>query len=117
MNVNNVNFLKKSICFATCFFINIATVPGAAAEVVKKVSLQAKLGNDEETFIFAGRCPNNQIYRISSYELIVDGVPQSFYDYEGPVGKGTAKTNASPKTMAVRVCRELAEIASTSKHD
>jgi hypothetical protein len=40
----------------------------------------------------------------------VSGTRQSFYDYEGPAGKGKVSTTASPKTMSVRVCRQLAEI-------
>ena len=47
----------------------------------------------------------------------VDGLLQSFYDYEGPAGKGTVRTNTSPKKMAVRVCRELADISDGSKYD
>lgn len=35
---------------------------------------------------------------------------QSFYDYEGPNGKGTVQTETVPKVMAARVCRKMAEI-------
>jgi hypothetical protein len=67
--------------------------------------------NDEDTFIFAGRCPNGQMYRLFSYQTQVKGITQFFYDYEGPAGKGTVKTQAPPKTLATRVCRPTAEIA------
>jgi hypothetical protein len=40
----------------------------------------------------------------------VAGTSQSYFDYEGPAGKGKVSTSASPKTMSVRVCRQLAEI-------
>ena len=38
----------------------------------------------------------------------------SYYDYEGPVGTGTVQSNAHPKVMAVRICRQLAEIINTN---
>jgi hypothetical protein len=65
-----------------------------------------------ETYRFAGTCPNGAPYRLFFYEAKIEGVVQSFFDYEGPAGRGTVKTNAPPKTMAVRVCRALSEIAS-----
>jgi hypothetical protein len=47
----------------------------------------------------------------------VDGLSQSFYDYEGPAGKGTVRSNVAPKKLAVRVCHELADIQDGSKFD
>lgn len=69
-------------------------------------------GGEEGEYMFAGKCPNGENYRLFSYQMVVHGDAKSFYDYEGPVGRGQVRTNAPPKTMAVRVCRELAEIAS-----
>ena len=66
--------------------------------------------NDEETFVFAGTCPNGKSYRLISYQRNVNGMMQSYYDYEGSVGKGTVQSNTYPKVMAVRICRQLAEI-------
>ncbi len=68
------------------------------------------LGNDDEEFFFMGRCPHGEMYRIKAYQKWVDGATQSFYDYEGPAGKGTVQTKTSPKIFVVRVCRQLAEI-------
>jgi hypothetical protein len=92
------------VFFMACLVANVGAVSSVAAP-------QKSMGNDEETFIFAGRCPNGQAYRLFSYQAEVDGLTEFFYDYEGPVGKGTVKTKASPKTLAVRICRVLAEIA------
>lgn len=75
---------------------------------------QAKFTNDDETYTFAGRCPNGETYRIHAYQKLVDNTPQSFYDYQGPVGKGTVRSTATPKTMAARVCRQLAEIVNAN---
>jgi hypothetical protein len=94
-----------------CLLVNVLTVPSAVALVDKAAQTTKNMGNDENTFIFAGRCPNGQAYRLFSYQAEVEGLTQSFYDYEGPAGKGTVKTQATPKTVAVRVCRALAEIA------
>ena len=68
------------------------------------------LGNDDAEFVFAGRCPNGEKYRIFAYTQTFEGQSASFYDYEGPAGKGTVRSNTTPRTLAVRVCRKLAEI-------
>ena len=68
------------------------------------------LGNDDAEFVFAGLCPNGETYRLFAYTHIVNGQGISKYDYEGPAGKGTIRSNTTPRTLAVRVCRQLAEI-------
>lgn len=72
-------------------------------------------GGEEGEYLFAGKCPNGESYRLFSYQVVVHGDAKSFYDYEGPAGRGQVRTNTPPKTMAVRVCRELAEIASDQR--
>jgi hypothetical protein len=112
---------KKSITFnlllIVCIVINVATFPSVFADTTKTKQAQVPFGNDEQEFIFAGSCPYGGTYRIHSYQMEVDGLTQSFYDYEGPAGKGTVRTNAAPKKMVVRVCNELAELADGSKYD
>jgi hypothetical protein len=95
-------FILMSCVLANCVF----ATPSSAASF--------KLGNDDTAFTFAGHCPNGERYRIFSYQRLVENIPQSFYDYEGPVGRGTVRTDATPKTMSVRVCRKLAEIINTN---
>ena len=68
------------------------------------------LGNDDTEFVFAGKCHNGENYRIFSYVKIIDGQAASFYDFEGPVGKGTIRSSTTPRTLSVRVCRQLAEV-------
>lgn len=68
------------------------------------------LGNDDSEFTFSGKCQSGGTYRLLSYNKTVDGKSSPHYDYEGPVGKGTVSTHATPRTMSVRVCRPLAEI-------
>ena len=41
---------------------------------------------------------------------MIDGQTNWHYDYEGPAGKGSVSTRATPRTMSVRVCTKLAEI-------
>lgn len=74
---------------------------------------QQGLSHHEETFVFAGTCPNGEPYRLVAYQKHVAGLSPSFYDYEGPAGKGTVQSDTDPKIMAVRVCRRLAEIINT----
>ena len=91
--------------------INTETVAGELKAKSKQIQ---QIGNNDNEFIFAGRCINGESYRIYSYEKNIDGHSKSFYDFEGPVGKGTVMTNASPKTLAERICRQTAEIADGS---
>lgn len=75
------------------------------------VHIASVLGNDDETYVFMGRCPNGEMYRLKAYQKWVNGTSESLYDYEGPAGKGTVQTKTPPKTLAVRICRKLAEIS------
>ena len=68
------------------------------------------LGNDDTEFVFAGKCPNGEPYRIFAYSQIIQGQSASMYDYSGPAGQGTIRSNTQPRTLAVRVCRQQAEI-------
>ena len=105
-----MNRLKTGILLGACLMAGMALAPHVGANIAPTSKLQPTLGNDEDTHTFAGRCPNGESYRLVSYQMDVSGTPQSFYDYEGPAGKGKVSTTASPKTMSVRVCRQLAEI-------
>jgi hypothetical protein len=101
--------LNASILLGACLLASVAMAQ-AVPQSVKPVKTQVVLGNDEDSFTFVGRCPNGDQYRLVSYQIVVSGISESFYDYEGPAGKGKVSTSASPKTMSVRVCRQLAEI-------
>lgn len=76
------------------------------------VRIAPVLGNDFETYVVMGKCPNGEMYRLKAYQKFVDGTSESFYDYEGPAGKGSVQTKTSLRTLAVRICRKLAEIRS-----
>jgi hypothetical protein len=93
-----------------CWSVSTTALSSAFAREVRAANAQVQLGNDDNTFIFAGRCPNGAMYRVHSYEQVQDGLTQSFYDYQGPAGKGTVRTSATPQTMVARICREMAEI-------
>ena len=105
-----MNRLNAGILLGACVLAGMSLTPQVVAKIAPTAQLQAALGNDEDTFTFAGQCPNGDKYRLVSYDMEVSGTRQSFYNYEGPAGKGTVNTPASPKTMSVRVCRQLAEI-------
>lgn len=105
-----MNQLKAGILVGVCLLAGMSLAPQVVAKITPTAQLQTALGNDEDTFTFAGQCPNGDKYRLVSYEIDVLGTRQSFYDYEGPAGQGKVNTSASPKTMSVRVCRQLAEI-------
>lgn len=105
-----MNQLKTGILLGLFLTVGVTFAPHVGANITTTAKLQAPLGNDEDTFTFVGKCPNGFNYRLVSYQMDVSGTPQSFYDYEGPAGKGKVSTAATPKTMSVRVCRQLAEI-------
>ena len=100
----------KFVLFSIAFLLaHLSLTPEATAQA-RTTKNTKTLGNDDSTFIFAGRCPNGEAYRLLSSETEVDGKIYSSYTYEGPVGKGTVRTRAAPRTMAVRICRVMAEI-------
>lgn len=106
-----------SIPFSRTASIGIAFLLTAAFSIFLTTALspvlaekQTGVSNDENEFVFAGTCHNGENYRLFSYNKVVNGQTSSHYDYEGPVGKGSVSTQASPRTMAVRVCRKMAEI-------
>ena len=85
------NLNTSNVFLLLCFVANIATLPvlTASAELPHKKTYA--LQNDDTEFVFAGRCPSGEPYRFHSYQIEVDGLAQSFYDYEGPAGKGTIR--------------------------
>lgn len=107
-----MNRLKTGIVLGVCLLAGVALVPHVGAIIAPTNMVQTTLGNDEDTFTFVGQCPNGDHYRLVSYQMDVAGTSQSYYDYEGPAGKGKVSTSASPKIMSVRVCRQHAEIIS-----
>ena len=94
--------------------ISIVLLFSAFACAAETDSTKTVLGNDEETFVFTGICPNGEPYRLVSYQKNGGALSSSYYDYDAPVGKGTVQSDAAPKVMAVRVCRRLAEIINTN---
>ena len=111
--------IDKNNILLTAFFIAVIQLYPSAHSQALVTQTKAKPstkqpGNNDNEFIFAGRCMNGESYRIYSYEKNIDGYFKSFYDYEGPVGKGTVMTSAPPKTVAERICRQSAEIANGS---
>ena len=97
-----------------CFVANISTLPALATNTE---TFSAGLRDNESEYIFVGRCSNGETYRLISYEIEIDGLLQSFYDYEGPAGKGTVRSEIAPKKMVVRVCHEQADIRHGSTFD
>ena len=95
------------IWIAPCLLL--AVQPAAHANPTETRIFSIK--DDHDEFIFIGKCHDGRPYRLYSYQNSVNGLSLPFYDYEGPVGKGTVKTQAQPRVMAVRICRELAEVA------
>ena len=94
------------VCALSCL-VAMSSTPVWAAKANR---VAAGLSNDEAAFVFAGKCPSDEPYRLVSYQKNVSGLTHSFYDYEGPNGKGTVQSETSPKVMAARVCRKMAEI-------
>lgn len=108
-------FKHSKFFFSSCLVAYIATVPVATVFANENPTLAIR--NDDTEIVFIGRCPNGNSYRIFSYQKEIDGSTQSFYDYEGPAGKGTVRTNIQPKKMLARLCRDLADINDGSKFD
>ena len=101
------SFVASNALLTICMIANVATFTPPTAKSDVSNSTFAMLSNDEVEFTFAGHCSNGDIYRMFSYQVDADGLAQSFYDYSGPVGMGTIKTETSPKVMANLICNEL----------
>lgn len=69
---------------------------------------------DDETYVFAGKCANGAPYRFVAYQKNTSGKLHSYYDYSGPAGTGVVQSDTTPKVMAVRICRQSAEIISAN---
>jgi hypothetical protein len=111
------NTTQSNLFFLLCLVANLATLPALTAFARTHEPPSYPLGNDDTEFVFAGDCPSGEPYRLFSYQMEIDGLMQSFYDYEGPAGKGTIRTNAQPKKMLTRLCRNLADLNDGSKYD
>lgn len=105
--------ILSALLLSMASFSALASTNSAnSANAANAANVQTVLGNDDDTFVFMGRCPNGEMYRLKAYQQLIDGNLQSFYDYEGPAGKGTVQTKTSPKVMVARLCLALAEIRS-----
>jgi hypothetical protein len=69
-----------------------------------------QLGVEDTEFIFAGKCPHGENYRLHQYQKSVQGESLWFYDYQGPAGVGSVGTPTTPQVMSSRICRASAEI-------
>lgn len=111
------NLKSSNLFLLLCFVANVATLPVLTASARTEHKPTYTLGDDDMEFVFVGHCPNGDSYRMFSYQMEIDGLTQSFYDYQGPAGKGTVKTTAQPKKMLTRLCRNSADINDGSKFD
>ena len=108
--MHKVNFSGSSLARVTSLFVSAFFLFNAAAWASNSESVHTKFDSNADTLVFAGTCANNEPYRLVSYQKSVAGLSQSFYDYDGPNGKGTVQSETQPKVMAARVCIKLAEI-------
>lgn len=96
-----------TVSLSMCALV-VQSLPGLAATTVKSKPTAWK---EETSFTFAGKCFNGKNFWMFASEKIEDGQVIPYYTYTGPVGSGTVRTNAPPKVMAQRICREMADIA------
>lgn len=101
---------SKRLRLFTGLFVSTVVWASASVWAATAEKSTTRLGNDDEAFVFSGKCANDEPYRLVAYQKNASGFAKSFYDYEGPNGKGTVQTETTPKVMAARVCRRMAEI-------
>ena len=111
--MNKAHASRAHFQYLVRLLVGIALLSSALAWAAKTEKTKVEQGHNEETFVFTGTCTNGEPYRLVSYQKNIGGSSPSYYDYEGPVGKGSVQSDTSPKVMAVRVCRKLAEIINT----
>jgi hypothetical protein len=110
MDLLDMNRLRPRISHLSLALLNLACLSALASTAGVGHAPHA-LGPDDDTYVFMGRCPSGAVYRLVAYDKEAQGLKQSYYDYEGPAGKGTVKTKTAPRVMMSRVCLALAEIA------
>jgi len=111
MTIHPSNLSASRLCrpvVVTCIWL----LSGLLVCSAKSSPSNVDLGNNEETFIYAGQCFNGEPYRLFLYQKNIAGVPHAHYDYKGPAGAGTVQSESAPKVMAARICRKDAEIIS-----
>lgn len=108
--MHKTNFSSSRPGRVACLLVSWLLLSNGPVLATNTEQRPMNLGNDEATFVFAGTCANNEPYRLVSYQANISGSSRSFYDYDGPNGQGTVQAETSPKVMAARVCRKLAEI-------
>ena len=109
-NMRATSFSNSNFGRAACVLVAAFFLASVAAWASKMERANPNVGDNEETFVFTGTCDNSEPYRLISYQKNIAGMSRSFYDYDGPNGKGTVQAETSPKVMAARVCRKFAEI-------
>jgi hypothetical protein len=95
----SIQFLIACISLLLCFFTFANTE-----------KIEPKVQETETEFTFSGKCFNGKKYWLFASERIEGEKIISFFIYKGPVGSGTVRTDASPKVMVERICREKADI-------
>jgi len=106
-------FIRSHVNNLVSLCVGASLLAATCALAASPDKLRPRLSNDDASFVFAGKCSSGEPYRLTAYQKNVSGQVQSYYDYEGPVGRGTVQTESAPKVMAVRICRQLAEIVNT----
>lgn len=64
------------------------------------------LGENDVEFLFVDKCSNGEKYRIFSYQKMVEGKMRDFFDFSGPIGSGTIRSNIPAKEAKRHVCME-----------
>jgi len=85
--------------------ISIVLLFSAFACAAKTDSTKTVLGNDEETFVFTGICPNGEPYRLVSYQKSIGALSSAYYDYDAPVGKGTVQSESPRESRRLLTLR------------
>ena len=108
--MKNTDASRSRLGDLACLLVSLILLSSAAVGATQSTRAPTLTENDEERFVFTGKCATDESYRLVSYRKKVSGLTHSFYDYDGPNGKGTVRSETPPKVMAARVCRRMAEI-------
>ncbi len=108
--MNTSTIRRPQLTHFACVLASLILMASTSVWAATAERTTAPWRNDDTTYVFAGKCASEESYRLVSYQKNVSGFTQSFYDYEGPNGKGTIRAETDPKVMAARVCRKMAEI-------
>lgn len=71
-----------------------------------KADVVSQLGENDTEFVFMDKCASGAPYRLRAYQAVSGGQMRDMFDFTGPLGHGTIRSNMPAKEAKMHVCQE-----------